>query len=151
MGSTRSFGVAPDSEPWPGASGLFASVLIHRYCEGSLAQGLTCRMNIHSFGPSLIQQIFPGYLLCSRHRAKCWGYSDVCRAEGKLREGKKEQSNGQKKGVASLFLFHPQRNSVDGSGPEEAGRVDLGLLLLLLLLPAALFHTGEQERPPEDM
>ena len=139
MGSPGSFGVAPDSEPWPGASGLFAT----GYCEGSLAQGLTCRMNIHSFGPSLIQQIFPGYLLCSRHRAKCWGHSDVCRAEGKLQEGKKKQT-GRKRAWRLMT-----RNSVDGSGTEEAGRVELGLLLLLL--PAALFHTGEQERPPEDM
>ena len=114
------------------------------YCEGSLAQGLTRRMNIHSFGPSLIQQIFPGYLLCSRHRAKCWGHSDVCRAEGKLQEGKKKQT-GRKRAWRLMT-----RNSVDGSGTEEAGRVELGLLLLLLL-PAALFHTGEQERPPEDM
>ena len=30
MRSAESFGVTPDSEPWSGASGLSASVLIHR-------------------------------------------------------------------------------------------------------------------------
>lgn len=139
MGSTRSFGVALTLSLWPGASGLFASVLIHRYCEGSLAQGLTCRMNFHSLALLSSNRSFQAtyYVLGIE---LCWGYSDVCHAEGKLREGKKEQSKWAEKGRGVPFSFSSTEKLCGWKWTRGSGKGRPTRLLLLLRAGGAISH-----------